>query len=104
MTTAVSDISGCVLVPIERLRRLEELEALESELPTIIAKEREDAVRLYKKEALDRLNSKAKVDPKAEAARKLKKYYENREQINARRREQYKLKREKSTAESAPKA
>lgn len=88
MASAVAtDISGCVLVPLERLRALE---ALEAELPTIIEKAKHDR----DKERMAALRSRDKEDPKAHSARTAKWKEEHREEYNARRREQYKRKKE----------
>ena len=94
MTTAVSDISGCVLVPIELLRRLEELEV---QLPTLLEKAKSDR----DKEKLDALHAAAKENPQEASAKALKRYYRNRDAINARRREAYRAKKE-TAAKAAP--
>jgi hypothetical protein len=92
-----NDISGCVLVPLERLRALE---ALEAQLPSMLAKAEVDAIEKDKKAKLDKLHELRKTDPKAYSAKILKKYHENKEEINARRREQYKAK--KAAANTTP--
>lgn len=74
-----TDISGCVLVPIERLRALE---ALESKVI--------DA----RNERLIALREKEKTDPEPHKKRVLENYYKNKDEINARRREAYRLKKE----------
>jgi phosphoenolpyruvate-protein kinase (PTS system EI component) len=81
------DVSGYVLVPIERLRALE---ALEAEIPAIIAKTRAES----DKERLTRLHAKAKENPKESSEKALKRYYKNKDEINARRREAYRVKKE----------
>ena len=87
-SAGVTDVSGgFTIISIERLRALE---ALEAEMPARIAAAIADAA----KKRLDALNSKKKENPKATAEKSLKKYYENKESINARRRELYRLKKE----------
>jgi Zn-finger nucleic acid-binding protein len=93
-----SESPTLVTVPLERLRALE---ALEASLPEVIAKAKADAVTLDKKERLDKLTAPRKADPKAYSAEVLKKYHENKEEINARRREAYKAKKE-AAAKPAP--
>jgi len=80
------DISGCVLVPLDRLRHLE---ALEAGLPEMLAKAKSDR----DKEKLDALHAKQKADPNY-SKKVLEKYHKNKEDINARRREAYKAKKE----------
>lgn len=80
-----------VSVPLERLRALE---ALEASLPDVIAKAKADAIKTDKKERLDKLTAPRKADPKTYSSQVLKKYHENKDEINARRREAYKLKKE----------
>ena len=91
------DLSGCALVSIERLRRLEELEALEASLPTIIAKAKEEAHA----ERLALLHARDKADPEGHKKRSADWKKTHKEQYNAQRREQYKLKKE-SMASNAP--
>jgi len=81
-----SDLSGCVLVPLERLRALE---ALEASLPELLAKTKAER----DKERLLELHAKAKADPKAHSKTVLAKYHKNKVEINARRREAYKAKK-----------
>ena len=91
MSAVTVDASGCVLVPIERLRALE---ALEAEMPSIVAKAKLDR----DKEKLEALHAKRKADPKTYAQKTLEKYHKNKEEINARRREAYRLKKETEQA------
>ena len=89
------DISGCVLVPLERLRALE---ALEAGIPEMLAKARVEANR----ERFDKLHAERKADPAAYSKKVLAKYHKNKEEINARRREAYKLKKETSAGAGSP--
>ena len=86
--------TGTVTITVERLKALEELEA---SLPALIAaataKAAEDALEEEKKKAFKRLNDKRKADPKAHSDSVLKKYHENKEEINARRRAAYQAKK-----------
>lgn len=84
---SVADASGCVLVPLERLQALE---ALEADIPNIIAKAKADRDR----EKLDALHSARKADPETYAKKALEKYHKNKEEINVRRREAYRAKKE----------
>jgi hypothetical protein len=89
-----ADLSGCVLVPIERLRALETLEA---EIPAMLEK-----VKIERdKERLLMLHKKAKENPKEASEKALKRYYKNKEEINAKRREAYKLKKAAKSAETS---
>ena len=90
-----------VSVPLERLRALE---ALEASLPDLLAKAKAEAVEFDKRERLDRLTAARKADPKAYSAEVLKKYHENKEEINARRREAYKAKKEGAAKAAGPPA
>jgi hypothetical protein len=78
------DVSGCVLVPIERLRALE---ALETEMLTKKTAEEHDADRFKM------LRERDKANPELASKRALKYYEANKEEINARRREAYKAKK-----------
>lgn len=80
-----TDICG-VFVPLERLRKLE---ALEADLPNILtkAKAERDKERLYE------LHQKQKANPEPNKKRVLANYHKNKEEINAKRREQYKAKK-----------
>ena len=87
VSASATDVSGAFIwVAAERLRALE---ALEAEMPIRIAAAIADAA----KKRLDALNSKKRENPKATADKSLKKYHENKEVINARRREAYKNKK-----------
>lgn len=79
------DISGCVLVPLERLR---ELEALEASLPEMITKAKVDG----NKERFAMLHEKDKEHPEGAKERYKKHYTANKDLINARRREKRKEK------------
>lgn len=91
------DLSGCVLVPIDRLRRLEELEALEATLPTIIAKAKEEAHA----ERLALLHARDKADPEGHKKRSANWKKAHKDEYNAKRREEYKLKKA-AKASNAP--
>jgi len=89
-----SDLNGCVLVPLERLRALE---ALEASLPELLAKAKSDR----DKEKLDALHAARKADPEKFSKKALEKYHKNKEEINARRREAYKAKKKAGGTDSA---
>lgn len=80
-----ADVSGFVLVSAERLKALEELEA------KIKAK---NAVSILKLRELPRDIEKNKKNV-------LAKYHENKEEINAKRREAYRLKKEAAAKAAA---
>ena len=80
-----------VTVSVARLR---ELEALEASIPELLKKKEEEAIEKDKKERLARLTAPRKADPKAYSDKVLKKYHENKQEINAKRREAYRLKKE----------
>lgn len=86
MSAAISDPSGCVLVPLERLRALE---ALEAEMPARIAKAKEER----DKERFAALHEREKMNPEPHRKKVLENYHKNKEAINARRREAYKAKK-----------
>ena len=86
---SVEDASGCVLVPLERLRALE---ALEAEIASRKTAEEHDADRLK------RLRERDKTNPSAVTKRTMKHYETHKEEINARRREAYRLKKEAEKA------
>jgi hypothetical protein len=73
-----------VIVPLERLKKLE---ALEADLPNIIAKAKKD--RDAERFAL--LQEKQKANPEPHKKKILENYHKNKEEINAKRREKYKL-------------
>jgi hypothetical protein len=85
------DVSGCVLVSLERLRALE---ALEAEMVTKKTAEEHDADRLRM------LREHDKANPSAVTKRTMKHYESHKEEINAKRREAYKLKKAAETAKS----
>ena len=80
------DASGCVLVPIERLRALE---ALEADIPNLLAKAKEEAHA----ERLAALRARDAADPAAHVKRSTEWKKKHREEYNAKRREQYKAKK-----------
>ena len=82
----MSDISGCVSVPVERLRALE---ALEAGLPAMLAGAKADR----DKERFAMLQEKEKANPDPHKKKVLENYHKNKEEINARRREEYKAKK-----------
>ena len=86
-----------VTVAADRLKALEELEA---SLPSLIAAAKEEALTEAKKTALTKLHDKQKADPKAHSSAVLKKYHENKEEINAKRRAAYQAK--KAAAATSP--
>lgn len=73
--------------------RLQELEALEIALPVLLAKTQEAAKAEAHKERLNKLNEKNKSNPEANTKRVMKYYETHKEEINARRREAYKVKK-----------
>lgn len=79
------DASGCVLVPLERLRALE---AIEAEMQSKKTAEEHDADRFKM------LRERDKADPEAVAKRALKYYELHKDEINARRREKRRLAKE----------
>jgi hypothetical protein len=87
-----SESPTLVTVPLERLRALE---ALEASLPEVIAKAKAER----DKERLTAFN--ASRDAKEHSKKQLEKYHKNKEEINARRREAYKAKKE-AAANPAP--
>ena len=83
-----------VTVAADRLKALEELEAsLPSLIAAATAKAKEEALAEAKKTALTKLHEKQKADPKAHSSAVLKKYHENKEEINAKRRAAYQAKK-----------
>jgi len=88
MSAAALDPSGCVLVPLERLRALE---ALEAEMHTKKTAEEHDAERFRM------LRERDKADPESHVKRSLKYYEAHKEEINARRREIRRLAKEKKS-------
>jgi hypothetical protein len=85
------DISGCVLVPLERLRALE---ALEAGLPALLKQNETEAIERNKQERFAILHAKQKSNPEPNRIRVLANYHKNKEEVNAKRREAYKLKNE----------
>ena len=86
-----------VSVPLERLRALE---ALEASLPEVIAKAKADR----DKERLTMLHEKQKTNPEPNRVRVLANYHKNKEEVNAKRREAYRLKKEAAAAAAGPPA
>ena len=96
-SATATDVSGVfVWVAKEYLR---ELEKIKEELPALIEAGIIDATR----KRLESLHEKRKSDPKTYADKALKKYHKNKEDINARRRELYKLKKEAAKSSADPK-
>ncbi len=83
-----TDLSGNVLISAERLR---ELERLEAELPTIVAKDKYKAHA----ERFASLRARDKENPEAHKKRSTEWKKANKDEYNAKRREQYRLKKEK---------
>lgn len=79
------DASGCVLVPLERLRALE---ALEAEMQSKKTAEEHDADRFKM------LRERDKANPSSVTKRTMKYYETHKDEVNAKRREAYKLKKE----------
>jgi len=89
-----TEVPTLVSIPLERLRALE---ALEAQLPVLLEKTKADR----DKEQLTILNETR--DPVAHSKKMLEKYHKNKEEINARRREAYRLKKEaEAKAKSSP--
>lgn len=76
---SASDISGCVLVPMDRLRQLEALEAKVTE---------------QRNQRLASLREKEKADPEPHKKKVLENYHKNKDEVNKRRREAYKMKKD----------
>lgn len=77
---------------VERLRKLEE------DLPALLEAAREEE----RKNALIRLHQRDKENPELARARALKRYNLNKEEINAKRREAYRLKKEMDQTPGVP--
>lgn len=82
------DTEELVTIPISRLRRLEELEA---EMALLKTAAEHDADRLKI------LRERDKANPSAVTKRTLKHYESHKDEINAKRREAYRLKKEAET-------
>ena len=89
--TATDLSGGFVWVAAERLRALE---ALEAEIPAIIAKAKEEA----NAERFAALRARDKEDPESHKKRSAEWREKNKEEYNAKRREQYRLKKEATAA------
>lgn len=83
-----SDISG-VVISVERLKELEKYEAE-------LALQKKD-----KAEKLKNLNELKKINPEKHSKKMLDNYYKNKDEINAKRREQYKAKKSAQESEKA---
>lgn len=73
---------------------LEELRKLKADLPAIINKAKEDE----RKDALTRLHQRDRENPEMARERAIKRYNRNKDEINAKRREAYRLKKEAEAA------
>lgn len=82
--------SKMILVSEEELA---ELRKLKEDLPGIIEKTKEEE----RKDALFRLHQRDKENPEAARERALKRYNRNKDEINAKRREAYQLKKSQKT-------
>jgi len=82
---AITDLSGFTLVPTERLR---ELEALEAEISKKKTAEEHDADRFKM------LRERDKANPEKHVQRTMNWYEKNKESINAKRREKRRLEKE----------
>lgn len=80
-----------VYVPLERLKALE---ALEADLPNIIEKAKKDKDT----ERFRLLHEREKDNPEPHRKKVLENYHKNKEEINAKRRERYKAKKEAEKA------
>jgi hypothetical protein len=80
-----------VTISLERLRALE---ALEASLPELTANAIAKAKADRDKERLAELHEKQKTNPEPNRVRVLANYHKNKEEVNAKRREAYKLKKE----------
>ncbi len=69
---------------------LERLRKLETDMPVMLEKAKEEE----QKEALVRLHQRDKENPEGARKRALKRYNRNKDEINAKRREAYKAKKE----------
>jgi hypothetical protein len=74
----------------------EELRKLKEELPSLLEKAKEEE----RKDALHRLHQRDKENPEIARKRAMKRYTLNKEEINAKRREAYKLKKTQSAPDS----
>jgi hypothetical protein len=86
---ATTEAEGFVLVPLERLRALE---AMEAELHRRKTAEEHDADRFKM------LRERDKASPEAHAKRTMKYYEVHKDEINARRREKRRLAKEAAAA------
>jgi hypothetical protein len=94
----MADVSGFVLVSAERLKALEELE---TSLPKIIENAKNEYDTEKKKERLKKLHQLNAENPEIHAKKMLEKYHKNKEEINAKRREAYRLKKEAAAKAAA---
>jgi hypothetical protein len=73
-------------------KELERLQKLEADLPAMLEAAKEEE----RKDALTRLHQRDKENPDAARARAIKRYNRNKDEINAKRREAYHLKKSKT--------
>lgn len=90
-----SESEQMVEISIERLRRLEQLEA---SIPLLV----EAAIKQYKQEKLKSLHEKDKQNPTAANMRARRYAEKHRDEINARRREKRRMAKETGTEPAAP--
>ena len=95
--TATDVSGGFVWVAAERLRALE---ALEAGLPAMLEKAKADRDKERNGERFKMLHEKQKESPESNRKRVLSNYHKNKDEINARRREAYRLKKETATGVS----
>jgi len=74
--------------------RLRELEALEAGLSERIEKAKQEAIASRDAERFRILHEKQKANPEPNKKRTLETYHKNKDEINAKRREAYRLKKE----------
>jgi hypothetical protein len=82
-----------VTISVERLKQLE---ALEADMPSIVARAKAER----DKEKLEALHAARKANPEVYSKKVLEKYHKNKDEINARRRDAYRLKKEAKKTES----
>lgn len=76
---------------------LKELRKLKEDLPILLEKAKEEE----RKDALHRLHQRDKENPEIARKRAMKRYTLNKEEINAKRREAYKLKKPHGSPDSS---
>jgi hypothetical protein len=87
--STVSTDSGSEMVLVSKAE-LERLRKLEEELPTVVEKVKQER----DKERLKELSQHHKENPEEHRQKVLKRYHKNKEEINAKRREAYKKRKE----------